>query len=87
MQEFLPLARIKRLKYGQSLNWKDEDGSHKIGIVYKGLISIEYHWKRNIEVMQITKGKYITNHYIKDEIEEIQDYELETVDPKSSKAE
>ena len=56
------------------LNWKDEDGSHKIAVIFRGLLSIEYPWKRNIEVAQLTRGMFITNHYIKDAIEEIQEF-------------
>lgn len=64
---------MKRLKYNKSLNWKDEDHSHKIAAIYRGVVNIEYQWKRNIEVAQLAKGMYIANHYIKDQIEEIQD--------------
>jgi len=61
--------RIKKLGYNNRLNWKDEDGSHKIGVVFKGILSLEYVWKRKLEIAQLTRGMYITNHYIKDQIE------------------
>jgi hypothetical protein len=72
IKEFAMLTRIKKLGFNKCLNWKDEDGSHKIGIVYKGVISIEYPWKRNVQICEITKGMFFTNHYIKDDLEEIQ---------------
>lgn len=69
VKEFAMLVRIKKMSYNKLLNWKDEDGSLKIGVVYRGIISIEYQWKRNIQICEITRGMFITNHYIKDEME------------------
>ena len=66
VQQFIPLMRIKKLTFNSCLNWKDEDKSLKIGVIFRGVLSIEYQWKRNIEVAQLTKGMFITNHYIKD---------------------
>jgi hypothetical protein len=74
------LIRIKHLPYSKHLNWKDEDGSFKLAVVYKGVISIEYPWKRNIQIAEVTRGMFLTNHYIKDEIEELEDYSLDPVE-------
>ena len=35
VQQFISLIRIKKLRYNSCLNWKDEDGSHKIGVVFR----------------------------------------------------
>lgn len=85
VQQLISLIRIKKLGYGKALNWKDQDGSHKIGVVFQGTLSIQYPWKRNIQIAQLNKGKFITNHYIKDQLEEIQEYALESVETTTSK--
>lgn len=69
VKEFYPLIRIKRLRYNKYLNWKDQDHSNKIAVIFRGLINIEYQWKRTIQVAQLAKGMFISNHYIKDQIQ------------------
>lgn len=71
------LSRVKSLPFGKSLNWKDEDGSSKLGVVYKGVVGIEYQWKRRLQLAEITKGMFIANRYIRDEVEELDSVSLE----------
>jgi hypothetical protein len=69
MKEFAMVLRIKHLPYNKTFNWKDDDGSLKLAVIYRGVISIEYQWKRTVQIAEITKGMFLTNHYIKDDIE------------------
>lgn len=49
-KEFSGLIRVKHLRYNKCLNWKDDDGSLKLGIVYKGIVGIEFDWKRRVQL-------------------------------------
>lgn len=50
VREFAMVLRIKSLPYGKLFSWKDEDGSCKFAVIYRGVVSIEYQWKRNIQI-------------------------------------
>jgi hypothetical protein len=69
IREFVLLSRIKTLPFGKALNWKDEDGSCKLAVIYRGVIGIEYQWKRRLQLTELTKGMFLANRYIRDEIE------------------
>jgi hypothetical protein len=34
------LSRVKHLSFGKALNWKDEDGSSKLAVIYRGVVGI-----------------------------------------------
>lgn len=76
LREFTMLSRVKALPFGKILNWKDEDGSCKLAVVYKGVIGIEYQWKRMLKLAEVTRGMFLANRYIRDDIEELDDLSL-----------
>lgn len=53
--------KIETLSFNSILDWNDEGSIPKIGIIYKGIISIQHKSKRNIEIAHITKGMHLLN--------------------------
>ena len=71
------LSRVKPLPFGKVLSWKDEDGSNKLAVVYKGVVGIEYEWKRRLHLAEVTRGMFHANRYIRDDDEELDAVSLE----------